>query len=269
MVLSRQYHREVEVYWLPLVGLRKTCVPVSIFLAHLLTDPDFGSGIREKRHLVCSSSPAHYWNLFFVSSSVIQHIMTICEAGPGIMAYFYFDFKDLDKQSCHDLLRSLVSQLSTRSSRCCEILHHAYETHEDGTRQPSDDTLKECLKEMLRLPGQGPIFILLDALDECPDSSGFPSPRDEVLQLVKELVDLRLRDLHICATSRPEVDIRAVLKPLALRSVSLHNESGQKSDIARYVRDAVNLSASMAMRRWRDEDKNLVIETLTERADGM
>ena len=195
--------------------------------------------------------------------------MAIFEAGSAIMAYFYFDFKDLNKQSCHDLLRSLVSQLSTRSSRCCDILHCVYKTHEDGTRQPSDDTLKECLKEMLRLPEQGPIFIVLDALDECPDSSGFPSPRDEVLQLIKELVDLRLHDLHVCATSRPEVDIRAVLEPLALHSVSLHDESGQKTDIANYVRNVVNSSPSTAMRRWRDDDKNLVIETLTQRADGM
>jgi hypothetical protein len=122
---------------------------------------------------------------------------------------------------------------------------------------------------MLALPGLGPIFIVLDALDECPDLSGFPSPRDEVLQLVKELVDLRLQELHICATSRPEVDIRAVLEPLAFYSFSLHDENGQKTDIANYVRNVVNLSPSMAMRRWRDDDKNLVIETLTERADGM
>ena len=197
--------------------------------------------------------------------------MAVCEAGSAIMAYFYFDFKNLRKQSCHDLLRSLVSQLSTRSSSCCDILHHVYEVHEKGAQQPSDDTLKECLKQMLRqrLPGQGPIFLVLDALDECPDSLSFPSPRDEVLQLVKELVDLHLPGLHICATSRPEVDIRAVLEPLAFRSVSLHDESGQKADIADYVRNVVNSSPSTAMRRWRAEDKNLVIETLTERADGM
>ncbi|KAI9438881.1 hypothetical protein BJY52DRAFT_1217340 [Lactarius psammicola] len=204
-----------------------------------------------------------------ICSSVIQDIMATCEAGSAIMAYFYFDFRDLNKQSCHDLLLSLVSQLSTRSSHFCDILHRVYKTHEDGTRQPSDDTLKECLKEMLRLPGQCPIFIVLDALDECPDSSGIPSPRSEVLQLVKELVDLRLQELHICATSRPEVDIRAVLDPLAFRSVSLHNESGQKTDIADYVRSVVNSSLSTAMRRWRADDKNLVIETLTGRADGM
>ena len=184
------------------------------------------------------------------------------------MIYFYFDFRDLNKQTCHDLLLSLVSQLSTRSSPCCDILHRVYETHENGTRQPNDDTLKECLKGMLALLGQCPIFLVLDALDECPASSGIPSPRTEVLQFVKELVDLD-QGLHICVTSRPEIDIRAVLEPLAFRSVSLHDEIGQKSDIADYVRSVVNSSPSAAMRRWREADKNLVIETLTERADGM
>ena len=186
------------------------------------------------------------------------------------MAYFYFDFRDINKKTCHDLLLSLIFQFSTRSSSCCDILRHVYTTHENGIRQPSDDTLKKCLKEMLRvLAHQGPTFIIMDALDECPDYSGFPSPRHEVLQLVKELVELGLHELHIFATSRPEVNIRSVLEPLAFRSVSLHDESGQKNDIVDYVRSVVALSPSTAMRRWRTDDKNLVIETLTERADGM
>ena len=195
--------------------------------------------------------------------------MTVCKAGSAIMAYFYFDFKDLRKQTRHDLLLSLVSQLSAHSVPCCGILHCVYEAHKEGTQQPSDDTLKECLKQMLTLPGQWPVFIVLDALDECPASSVLPPPRTEVLQFVKELVNLRLPGLYVCATSRPEVDIRAVLEPLALRSVSLHDEIGQKADIADYVRSVVNSSPSTAMRRWRADDKNLVIETLTERADGM
>ncbi|KAH9015328.1 ankyrin repeat-containing domain protein [Lactarius pseudohatsudake] len=204
-----------------------------------------------------------------ICSSVIQEIMASYEVGSAIMAYFYFDFRDLRKQSRHDLLLSLVFQLSTRSSPCCDILHRVYKTHEDGSRQPSDDTLKGCLKDMLRLLGRGPTFVVLDALDECPDSPGIPSPRHEVLQLVKELVGLDLQGLHICATSRPEVDIRVVLKPLASRSVSLHNQTGQQTDIADYVRNVVNSSPSTAMRRWRADDRNMVIKTLTERADGM
>ena len=259
----------MEVYWLPIVDTWKACVSVIISGERPLTDSDYLSGLWEKRHLVRPLFSLSYRSLFFASSSVIQDIMAKCETGSAIMAYFYFDFKDLRKQTCRDLLLSLVSQLSTRSSSCCGILHHVYEAHDYGTRQPSDHTLKECLKQMLRLPGQRPIFIILDALDECPDCSGFPPPRSEVLQLIKDLVDLGLRGLYICATSRPEVDIRAALEPLAFRSVSLHDEVGQKADIAEYVRSAVNSSPSTSMRRWRVDDKNLVIETLTERADGM
>ena len=184
------------------------------------------------------------------------------------MVYFYLDFRELNKQSCDDVLRSLVFQLSTHSSPCCDVLHQFYEVRRDGTQQLSDDALKECLKAMLKPPAQGPVFIILDALDECPDSSGFPSHRDEVLQLVKELVDLRLRGLCICATSRPEVDIRAVLEPLVFRSVSLHDESGQKTDIYDYAQNVVNSFPSAAM-RWKADDEDLVIEMLTERADGM
>ena len=86
---------------------------------------------------------------------------------------------------------------------------------------------------------------------------------------MKELADLRLRGLYICATSHPEVHIRAVLELLAFRLVSLHDEIGQKADVADYVCSMVNEAPSTAMMRWRVDDKNLVIETLTERADGM
>jgi hypothetical protein len=242
---------------------------LSPFVGRAPSDSDVVSGLREKCHMVRLSFPASCRDLFLLSSSLIQDIMVTCEAGSVVMAYFYFNSRDLNKQTCHDLLRSLVYQLSIRSSPCGDVLHHIYKTHENGARQPSDDTLKENLKEMLRLAGQGPIFIILDALDECPESPGIPSPRNEVLQLVKELVDLHVQGLHICVTSRPEVDIRAVLEPLASHSVSLHDEIGQKTDITDYVRRVVNSSPSTAMRAWRVEDKNLVIDSLTERADGM
>ena len=269
VAFSGSDYQQMEVYWLSIVDSRKACVSFIISGERLLTDSNYLSGLWEKRHLVRFLSPAFAWSSPFSSSSVIQDIMALCKTGFAIMAYFYFDFKDLRKQTCHDLLLSLLSQLSTRSAPYCDILYRVYEEHDKGTRQPSDDTLKECLKQMLTLPSQRPIYIVLDALDECPDCSGLPPPRTEVLQLVKELVDLRLHGLYICATSRPEVDIRAVLEPLAFRSVSLHDESGQKADIADYVRNIVNSSPSTAMRRWRADDKNLVIETLTERADGM
>jgi hypothetical protein len=194
--------------------------------------------------------------------------MTLRHAGRASMAYFYFDFRDIHKQKLHNLLPSLLIQFSARSDPCCDILSRLYSAHDRGEQQPSDRAMVECLKEMLiLLDAQGPTYIILDALDECPKTSTIPPPREEVLELVDELVGLQLPNLHICVTSRPEPDIQAVLEPLTSCPVSLHDESGQQEDIAKYVASIVN--SDRRTRRWRKEDKDLVIKTLTEKADGM
>ena len=104
------------------------------------------------------------------------------------MAYFYFDFRDANKQGLQDLLRSFLTQLSARSGTRCDVLSNLYSAHDKGKNQPSDAILVECLKKMLTLPDQGPIYLIVDALDESPNAPGIPSPRQKVLQLVKELV---------------------------------------------------------------------------------
>jgi hypothetical protein len=204
-----------------------------------------------------------------ISSTIIEDIKTLCEASQASMAYFYFDFRNANKQGLHDLLSSLLTQLSARSIPRCDILSKLYSDHDNGKMQPSDSVLTKCLKDMLSLPGQHPIYLIVDALDESPATSGIPSPRERVLQLVRELVDLRHQRLHICVTSRPEIDIKEVLEPLTSRRVSLHDQTGQKKDIADYVRSVVYSNSEPIIRRWKKEDKDLVIDTLSERADGM
>jgi hypothetical protein len=200
---------------------------------------------------------------------VIQDIEAMCKAGNASMAYFYFDFRHANKRSLRDLVTSLLTQLSACSGPCCDVLSELYSAHEKGQNQPSDGVLAECLKKMLILPDQRPIYLIIDALDESSDTSGISSPREMVLQLLKELVDFSLPNLHICVTSRPEIDIRNVLEPLTSHRISLHDQSGQKQDITDYVRSVVYSDSQQIMRRWRTEDKELVIKTLSERADGM
>ena len=207
--------------------------------------------------------------MFSVSSTVIQDIEVMCKAENASMAYFYFDFRDANKQGLRDLVLSLLNQLSACLGSRCDILSELYSAHDEGKNQPSDGTLSSCLKNMLTLPDQRPTYLIIDALDESPNTSGIPSPRETVLQLLKELVDLSLPNLHICVTSRPEIDIRNVLEPLTSRRVSLHDQSGQKKDIADYVRTVVYSDSEQIMRRWKTEDKELVIKTLSDRADGM
>jgi hypothetical protein len=92
---------------------------------------------------------------------------------------------------------------------------------------------------MLALPEQPMIYLIVDALDECPNTSGVVSPRERVLNLVEDLVELEIKNLRICVTSRLEADILDSLLPLASHTVSLHDEEGQQRDISNYIASVV------------------------------
>ena len=188
-------------------------------------------------------------------------------AGLVTMAYYYFDFRDIKKQDCYGLLSSLVLQLSAESDSCFNILSQLYSDHGRGIEKPDLDALNKCMTDMLSLPGQAPVYIILDAVDECPNFPGRPSARGEVLELIEDLGDLKLPNVHLCVASRPEMDIRVVLEPLTSLKISLHDESGQKEDIIAYIKSVVHSDRSI--RRWTEEDKQLVIDTLSDKADGM
>jgi hypothetical protein len=201
------------------------------------------------------------------SSSIVKDIEHVQATGLASVAYHYFDFKDTGKQDRRSFLSSILNQLCTWSHRGYDVLSSLYEKHANGLRQPSDGDLIQCLKNVLSLPGQGRVYIIMDALDECPNKPGIPSPREKVLHLVNELVDLRHPDVRICITSRPEADIRMDLDHLASHTVSLHNEGGQSNDIINFVKSFVESDAKM--RRWRADERQMVINSLSRNADGM
>jgi NACHT domain len=216
------------------------------------------------------------WYLYFfrwreltssTSSAIIQDVMALRESESALMAYFYCDFRDEDKQYRRNMILSFLFQLSAQSNTCFDALWDLYPAHDDGAQKPSDGALLQCLKEVLSLRAQGRMYLILDALDECPQNSGMPSSREQALDLVKSLIKLSSPNLHICVTSRPEIDIRNALEPMTSFRVSLHEQSGQKKDIIEYVNSVVY--SDIMMQRWREDDKRLVVETLSERAGGM
>jgi hypothetical protein len=189
------------------------------------------------------------------------------KAGLASLAFFYCDFREDQKRGLRGLLSSLLDQLCHQADSYYDMIFKFYTEHDDGSRGPSDDALAVCLKDILTLPGQAPVYLIVDALDECPNASSIPSPRAKILNFMDELIKSQLPSLRICVTSRPETDIKAVLDPLTFRSVSLHDESGQKEDINYYIKSVVDTHPEN--RRWKVEDKQLVIEVITDKADGM
>ena len=204
---------------------------------------------------------------FSFSSLIIQDIEGMRAAGLATIAYYYFDFRDVKKQDLYGLLSSLVSQLSAELDSCCKVLSQLYLDHASGMRKPTTTTLSKCFKDMLSQPGQGPIYIIVDALDECPDVLGAPSAREEVLELVAEIVGLKLSNLHLCVASRPGIGIRKTLEPLRPLQISLHDEDRQKDDIIQYIKSVVH--SDKKIQGWRNNEKQLVFEELSKKSDGM
>ena len=201
------------------------------------------------------------------SSTIIEDIDAMRKAGLASLAFFYCDFREDQKKGLRGMLSSLLVELCQQSNSYFDILSKLYSEHAIGSRHPSDDVLAGCLKGVLKLPGHAPVYLIVDALDECPNTSSIPSPRGEVLNLIEELIGSEFPNLRICVTSRPETDIKDFLDPLVLHTVSLHEESGQKRDVEEYIKSVVHTDPKNE--RWNAEDRQLVINILTRNADGM
>ncbi|KAN0129585.1 hypothetical protein V8E53_012581 [Lactarius tabidus] len=202
-------------------------------------------------------------------STIIEDIKRMQEAGTALMACFYFDYKEPEKCNLRDLLSSILLQLGNQSDPCWEILSQLYALHGNGWERPSETALTQCLKDMLKAAKRMPTYIIVDALDECSNTAASTSsPRNPVLDLLQDLANSSnlYPKLRICVTSRPAHYIKDVLEPLAYRSISLHEEVGQIRDIQEYIRHVVN--TDQAMQPWSKKDKQLAIDTLSEKADG-
>ena len=189
------------------------------------------------------------------------------KSGLASLTFFYNDFREDEKRDLRGLLSSVLVQLCHQSDSYSQILSRFYFEHGNGSRHPNNDSLLRCLKNILEAPGQAPVYLIVDGLDECSNTSAMPSPREKILIFLKNLIESKLPNLRICVTSRPEIDIKAVLEPLTFRSISLHDEDGQLKDIDNYIKSVINTDPKM--QRWKAVDKELVIDVLIKKSDGM
>ena len=82
---------------------------------------------------------------------------------------------------------------------------------------------------------QDQIYITIAPLGEYPNLTGMPSAREDVLEFMREFVNLKLPNVGLRVVSRLETDIRSVLEPLTAPKISLHDEIGQKKDKVEYI----------------------------------
>ncbi|KAF5516105.1 Ankyrin repeat and KH domain-containing protein 1 [Colletotrichum siamense] len=189
-------------------------------------------------------------------STAIQYAFRHRRSNPRVaIAFFFFSFTDVGKQSVSSMLRSLVLQLFGQLNGGCNYVMRLRDTYRNST--PPDQVLIDCLLELSRLFKD--TYIMIDAIDE--------SPRDEHREAVLEtLLLLRHKPgLHLLVTSRDETDIRETLNPSLKQHVTMKNLSVDE-DIARYISEHLRKTARLL--KWSKEFAR--IETaLTKRANGV
>ena len=190
-------------------------------------------------------------------SSAIEDIRAHCTSMRNTgCAIFYFSFSDTRKQSYGDLICSLTAQLGWREPGM-SILRQTYDRPSRNMPRPVE--LEGILLSTIRAYDE--IFLLLDALDECPNGE----MRQGVLQYLERLAQ-RAGNVKMFATSRELIDIEAFTKRIGMDRADVATQSVE-NDILRYV--SKEMLRDPRLGRLSATAKALIEETISKKADGM
>jgi NACHT domain-containing protein len=150
------------------------------------------------------------------------------------------------------MVRSFIRQLST--SPLPGAINQLWEKHQ---RRSSDPDIAELIGILDNLIDSfGEVFIIIDALDECPQI-GDQREREKLLSLILNLLSKHSKNLHILATSRPEFDIHSELKSYPTIDIGRVVDG----DIRCFVKDAIY---SRDLKDWGDDIKEYIEKKLLE-----
>ncbi|KAF8478235.1 hypothetical protein JB92DRAFT_1856021 [Gautieria morchelliformis] len=192
-------------------------------------------------------------------STIIEELSIHCSSDPSLaIAFFYFDFTNKETLP-NAVLRSLVEQLSVQCGSTPQALESLFSKNEQGDAHldPGQEDLMSTLKMIIR--GFQAVYIVFDALDECPERSRF-------LTVIRDIHGWEFGLLHLLATSRKERDIEEALSGLISQEVPM-DEKLVDSDIQVHVSRTLENDVKFSM--CSAEEKEMVKTTLMEGACGM
>ncbi|RDK39337.1 hypothetical protein M752DRAFT_338219 [Aspergillus phoenicis ATCC 13157] len=164
-----------------------------------------------------------------ICSTVIGDVQRMClDSSKMRFAYWYFQFDDPGSQRVENMLRAIIRQL--HSNPLDGPIRRIWKEHGTKGSNPSNAMLQETLLKMINAY-KGDVFLILDALDECPNAA-IRKERSFLLALLTELRKNCSDNIHILVTSRPEPDIIEHLE----WCTALDLEEKQGSDILAFVK---------------------------------
>ena len=196
-----------------------------------------------------------------LSATVLEDVLQYCSSDSGkAVAYFYFDFKNPQKQSSELMIKSLVTQLCLQCTGFPSLLDSLFGSSNNGQLQPLVETLLDALRQMCE--EFLATHIILDALDECSD-------REELMATIETVASWQLENLHVIVMSRKERDIESSLESLVATCTIIPLQSAVvDEDIRKYV--CHRTSVDKRLKKWRNDETRAEIEvSIMEGAHGM
>lgn len=221
-------------------------------------------GIREGLlpFLVVDANDAAGSGKTILSSTIIQHLKQQSSVRPrDAVAYFYFDFNTATKQQVSTCFSSLVGQLCAQVRILPPLVRQVHSRCTKGNHQPSLLELIQMLASFM--DDFDNLFIVIDALDECPKHG----ERGELLDAISDIKSRSIDNLHFLVTSRREPDIEEILLPLVTTPAISLKGSDLDMDIQLHI--SHQLATDPRLGGWSPDIKEEIEHALRAGANGM
>ncbi|RFU30781.1 hypothetical protein B7463_g5552, partial [Scytalidium lignicola] len=161
-----------------------------------------------------------------ISCFVVEELQrTVKENNSVVLIYYFCDNKDEQRRTPIAILRGILFQLLKRRPELFKLIEDDYKIQK-ASIVTKLDTLWRALDRMLQSLVDDKVYILIDALDECEESS-----RGDFLALLGELGEVA--NVKILITGRPELDIEETAQSMGR---SLRIDSGNiNEDLSQFI----------------------------------
>ncbi|KAI9778477.1 MAG: hypothetical protein M1816_004032 [Peltula sp. TS41687] len=190
-------------------------------------------------------------------SIIVNFLQQTTSKGDNGLAYIYCNYKEAAKQTPTNLIASLLQQLVAQTSS--NNIYDLIDTYAKHTKQKTRPSLHEY-SQLLRTTVDtfSRVFIIIDALDECPESD---DARHILLNKIKELKP----KVCLLVTSRPIPSIGRILKDAVHVEVQANAE-----DITNYLEERISGSETMQAHLEKDPTlRQTIISRIVQKVKGM
>ena len=187
---------------------------------------------------------------------MVDHLQTLFKDQDVAIACIYFNYKEQIEQTACNVVASVLKQLLQNQSKASADVQLLYNHHNKQNTRPELGELVKALRSEIK--SYSKVFIVVDALDECPEDNGV---RQHILTELRSLaatVNLMFTSRHLTAIEREfqgaeRLDVQAT-----------------DNDIRQYIKGRISREHRLARHIRADHTlEDDILNTLVDNAMGM